>query len=245
MKRPSPAAGLLVAGLTVGGMTPSARAQAAPDSAPQAPVRELDRVALQGAMRSYFYGEKWQGPWFMGAGVVSIGAGAALVAQDSDFMRGTAYPLFAVGAIQLIAGAVLFFRSDGQLARLSRGLAHNPAEYRGSEERRIRQVHGSELRRIRRVNLEFELVTVLESLILMGGVATAAAGASRHNDLLKGVGVGLVIESVAMLALDLVAARRALGYTRTLQQLGIGTTLLGSPGSAAPSGVLLSASGRF
>jgi hypothetical protein len=107
---------LFVTGLAVAGSAGSARAQAAPDpSVPAAPAAraELDRTALQGAMRGYFYGEKWQGPWFMGAGVVSIGAGAALVAQDSDFMRGTSYPLFAVGTIQLIAGAVIFFRSDG------------------------------------------------------------------------------------------------------------------------------------
>ncbi|MFO0579472.1 MAG: hypothetical protein U1A78_36205 [Polyangia bacterium] len=248
MRRAASGLGLLLGiGLSVSGSEGAARAQAgAEPQAPAAPTAtELDRAALQGAMRSYFYGEKWQGPWFMGAGAISIAAGAGLVAQDSDFMRGTSYPLFAVGAIQLIAGAVIFFRSDGQLAKLSRGLAHNPAEYRSSEDRRIRLVHASELRRIRRVNLEFELVTILESLILVGGVATASVGAARHDDVVKGVGVGLVIESVAMLALDLVAARRALLYTRRLEQLGIGTTLLSTPGSAAPSGFLLSASGRF
>lgn len=238
---------LLAAGLTAGSAR-SGRAQVVADPQAQAAPAagpELDRTALQGAMRTYFYGEKWQGPWFMGAGAVSIAAGAGLVAQHSDFMRGSSYPLFAVGAIQLIAGAVIFFRSDGQLARLSRGLAHNPAEYRSSEERRIRLVHSRELRRIRRVNLEFELVTILESLILVGGVATASVGAGRHDDVVKGVGVGLIIESVAMLALDLVAARRALLYTHRLEQLGFGTTLLSTPGSAAPSGFLLSASGRF
>ena len=41
------------------------------------------------------------------------------------------------------------------------------------------------------------------------------------------------------------AARRALVYTHRLEQLGFGTTLLSTPGSAAPSGFLLSASGRF
>jgi hypothetical protein len=199
---------------------------------PDAAFGSLDRSAMRTEMKRYFFGEKWQGPFFMGTGAAGLVIGSSLAAQDSDFMRGTGYPMIAVGALQALVGAIIFFRTDAQLARLERLLDQNPTELRARE-----------LSRIRRINLQFELLAATESLLLVGGAITATAGAARRNDLLKGVGLGLVIESVATLALDLVAAQRALRYTSSLTRFDVG--LLGSAAGGSTTGAVLQASGVF
>lgn len=200
-----------------------------PHSLTQGP---LDRDAMRVDMRAYFWGEKWEGPFFMGVGAAGIVAGSALAAQDNDFMRGTGYPMIAVGAVQALAGAIIFFRTDTQLARLERLLDQNPSELRERE-----------LTRIRRINLQFELLAAAESMLIVGGGITASLGAARKNDLLKGIGLGLVIESVATLTLDLFAAQRALRYTNSLTRFDV--ALLGGGAAGATTGAVLQATGSF
>lgn len=192
----------------------------------------LDRDAMRVDMRAYFWGEKWEGPFFMGVGAAGLVAGSALAAQDNDFMRGTGYPMIAVGAVQALAGAIIFFRTDAQLARLEKLLADQPAELRERE-----------LERIRRINLQFELLAAAESMLIIGGGITASVGAARKNDLLKGVGLGLVIESVATLTLDLFAAQRALRYTSSLTRFDV--ALLGGGAAGATTGAVLQTTGTF
>jgi hypothetical protein len=192
----------------------------------------LDRDAMRVDMRAYFWGEKWEGPFFMGVGAAGIVAGSALIAQRDDFMRGAGYPLLIVGAVQALAGGIIFFRTDAQLARLERLLDRSPAGLRETE-----------LKRIRRINLQFELLAAAESMLIVGGSITASLGAARNSDLLKGVGLGLVIESVATLTLDLFAAQRALRYTSSLTRFDV--ALLGGGTAGATTGAVLQAAGSF
>lgn len=227
--RRSVCASLLAISLSASASPAQARSILPPQSPTSGP---LDRDAMRTDMRAYFWGEKWEGPFFMGVGAAGLLAGSALAAQDSDFMRGTGYPMIAIGAVQALAGAIIFFRTDAQLARLEKLLAERPSELRERE-----------LKRIRRINLQFELLAAAESMLIIGGGITASVGAARKNDLLKGVGLGLVIESVATLTLDLFAAQRALRYTNSLTRFDV--ALLGGGAAGATTGAVLQATGSF
>jgi hypothetical protein len=165
----------------------------------------LDAPAMTEAMHSYFHGEKWEGPFFAGAGVLAGGAGAFLLAQPSDLARGAAWPLLGVGLIQLAAGAVVFFRTDAQVAALDRLLLEDPARYRNDETSRIG-----------RVNTTFRVLIATEIAIAAGGLAAAGAGRVMGSDVVVGIGLGLLAQGLAMLVLDAVAMERADRYTEAL-----------------------------
>jgi len=184
----------------------------------------LDKARMKEDMHSYFHGEKWEGPFFFGAGLAAAGAGTVLVTRKDEIARGAAYPLYAVGLVQLIVGAVVFLRTDAQVARLDRQLAAKPLEFKSKE-----------LTRIKRVNNEFIALAVIESLLVAGGVTTAAVAATHDCcRTLQGVGLGLAGQGAVMLALDLFAAQRAREYTDSLRRFDVTAPLPRASFSVGP-----------
>jgi hypothetical protein len=74
---------------------------------------------------------------------------------------------------------------------------------------------------MRRINVQFALIKGLEMVLLVGGVAMAAAGAGVREQTVSGVGLGLALQSAALLTFDLFAARRALRYTDSLTRFSM------------------------
>jgi hypothetical protein len=197
-------AGLLViAGLLT---TPAYAEQADPAPPP---------ASLSDDLHHYFGGEKREGIAFMSVGAPAIVLGGALLAQDNEIGRGVAYPLLAIGVIELLAGVIVYTRTDRQVARLDAEFAKNPQAMRDAE-----------LKRMRRVNREFVFLKWLESSLMLSGVALAAVGAGTGHQQVLGAGLGLSLQSVAMLTFDGFAALRALPYTRSLErfQLAVSAT---------------------
>jgi hypothetical protein len=183
-----------------------------------------DSHAMTAAMHHYFAGEKREGIFFFSAGVVAGAASGVLFGLNTEFSRGMAWPLAIIGVIQLGVGAVVYLRTDAQVAGLDRDLTTQPAAYRGRE-----------LPRMTTVNFQFRLLEVIESTLLLGGVAMTVAGFGSQQETLKGVGIGLAIQSAAMLTLDVLAHRRGTEYADSLRhfQLSVvpannGTSVLGS-----------------
>ncbi len=156
-------------------------------------------------MHAYFAGEKRGGIFFMTAGVAALVGGGASFAQKTDFYRGFAYPVIIVGVIETLIGGGLYLRTDARVARLDRSLATEPAVFRRGE-----------LERITGVNKGFGVLEIVEVGLALGGAGLGIVGGIRKNDTLKGVGLGLAIQSSAMLTLDLFAARRAELYAESL-----------------------------
>jgi hypothetical protein len=182
----------------------------------------LDTPRMTEDMHTYFHGEKWEGPVFFGAGLASAGLGAFLVTRDDAIARGAAYPLFGVGLIQLLVGAVVFLRTDAQVAALDKKIALEPAAFKRDERARIGKV-----------NTQFIVLAVVESALIAGGTAMAVLGA--QNDCCRttqGVGLGLAAEGAVMLGLDLFAAARARDYTISLDRFDPLRSAASPPGSA-------------
>jgi hypothetical protein len=197
---------------------PGARAQA------QTPI---DKARMTEDMHAYFHGEKWEGPLFFGAGLAAGGVGAGLLTRGDELARGAAYPLFGIGLVQLIVGAVVFLKTDAQVARLDRQLATDSDGFKKAEGARIKGV-----------NTEFIVLAIIESALIAGGSLTAIVAAQNECcRTLQGIGLGLAGQGAVTLALDLFAAKRALDYTDSLRRFDAGSPAALSPRQPAPLGL--------
>ena len=165
----------------------------------------LDGPAMTSAMHTYFEGEKDEGVVFFGAGFTALAGGSLLYTRQTDFARGMMYPVVTIGVLELVVGAVVHFRTDAQVAGLDHDMATDASAYRMRE-----------LDRIRKVNTSFKWLKWIELGLTVGGTGVAIF-APRDQQLLKGIGVGLAVQGVVMLTLDVLAARRAEDYTTALE----------------------------
>ena len=94
----------------------------------------MDAQAMQGALVRYFAAEKQESLLFVAAGAVALLA-AALLLRGGGPYRAMAWPLLAVGVIQLAVGGSVFLRTESQVATLEARLAADPAGFRAEEKR--------------------------------------------------------------------------------------------------------------
>lgn len=164
-------------------------------------------VAVGAAVDRYFAGEKSGGAGFAGLGVASVAGGATLLAQSGEFSQGMGYPLAIVGALQLTVGAIVWLRTDAQVARLKSGVRRAPAELKATETRRMEGVLRT-----------FGLLEAVEIVLVGAGGAMALAGHFDDEPTVAGVGAGLAISALATFVLDVFAERRASSYLRALRR---------------------------
>jgi hypothetical protein len=190
-----------------------------------------DAAQMQAEMHRYFDGERRGGIWLMGVGAPMMALGTGLAFHPHGFAQGLGYSVLAVGVIELAAGAMFYRNSNTRVPRFDALLRRNAAAFREEE-----------LTRIRRVNREMRLLEAVEiSLILAGGVLTCA-GALQGQDVLTGVGTGVMLQSGVLLVYDQLAARRALRYFGALTRFSVAL----APGAGTtPGGALLLGQGRF
>ena len=162
-------------------------------------------MSMQEQMESYFAAEKAESWLFILVGVVAIGVSAWLLRSGSTY-RGMAYPLIAVGLIQLVVGGTVAFRTDTQVAALTRQLSESPAAFQTAEVPRMEVVMRN-----------FEFYKVVEVVLLLVGVALTYA--FRRKELVYGIGVGLVMQASVMLVLDLFAEKRGEEYLAAVRAL--------------------------
>ncbi len=193
----------LAAALTVTSVTSVASAQR---------KASIDEARMAEDMHAYFHGEKWEGPFFFGTGLAAGAVGAVLVTRDDDLARGAAYPVFAVGLLQLIVGSALFLKTDAQVAALDQQLATDPAGFKKSETARMAGV-----------NTRFIGVLLFEAAMIAGGATTAIVAAQDGCcRTLQGVGLGLAGQGAVSLSLELFATVRGRDYATSLSRFDIG-----------------------
>lgn len=174
---------------------------------------------MQEQMVRYFAEEKAESWLFVLVGVAAIALSVWLVRTGSAY-RGMAWPLVAVGLIQIAVGGAVLLRTDGQVAGLLAELARSPEAVRAAEVPRMEVVMRN-----------FQLYKVIEIALLVVGIVLTYA--FRRREVLYGVGVGLVLQSSVMLVLDLFAEKRGDTYLEALQTLpGGGAAPVKAPGTA-------------
>jgi hypothetical protein len=162
-------------------------------------------MGMQEQMVRYFSEEKAESWLFILVGVVALGASVWLLRTGSSY-RGMAYPLIAVGLIQIVVGGSVAFRTDAQVAALTAQLASSPSAFQLAEVPRMEVVMRN-----------FALYKGIELALLLVGVALTYA--FRQKELVYGIGVGLVMQASLMLVLDLFAERRGDEYLSAIRTL--------------------------
>jgi hypothetical protein len=183
----------------------------------------LGAPALRQDLDRYFTAEKTQAVLFLGLGLLSLVAGGVLVTKEG-FSRGTAFPLLGAGLVTAAIGGRVLLRTDGQLAELDARLASDPAGLRASE-----------LARIRGINRSFRLVEAAEVAAIAAGLAMLTLATTPDRSLVRGIGLGLLLEGALLWPMDMIAHGRSRGYTESLLRFQPGAAAV-SPGGTSAAG---------
>ena len=156
-------------------------------------------------IRSYFEAEKHEGILFVFIGLTAIVfAVFFLTFQREMFYRGMAFPLIAVALLQIVVGGSVWIRSPKDIARVERFIQSTPE-----------QIEKSEIPRMQVVMNNFVIYRYVEiSLLIFGLLAMFYLG---NHVFMRGIGIGLFIQSAIMLSLDFFAERRAAEYFQYLK----------------------------
>ena len=164
------------------------------------PVNEMHAAII-----TYFKAEKRESLLFMAVGFAAITASVFLWRTGSPW-QGMAWPLVAIALIQIVVGSTVYFRTDSQVLGLHTQLAADPGGYVETE-----------LPRMEAVRRSFNLYKGIEIALLIAGVAGYFF--FRERQTLFAVSLGLMLQAALMLALDLVAERRADVYMDHIRRL--------------------------
>jgi hypothetical protein len=161
---------------------------------------------MESEMARYFAGERGESALILACAVAAAVVSAALVSLRSPY-RAMAWPLMALGLVQLLAGGAVFLRTPAQVARLGRQLRSSPSTFRAEEAARMT-----------RVQRRFVLYKRVEIGLLAIGLALASI--EGYGRTLYAVGMGLMLEAGLMLFLDLRAERRGQRYLQMVKAPG-------------------------
>jgi hypothetical protein len=164
-----------------------------------------DTTRLLEALELYFLGEKLEALVFiLPLGLLLLVFGAWLLTDNpGGFARGVAIPLVVMGLLMGTVGAVVGYRTPGQVSALATALRTAPAT-----------AVNSETARMAKVNDAWKYYLAIWAL---GGVAGLTLRFATRGDFTQGLGIALVLCAGIGLAVDGFAERRARPYTAALE----------------------------
>jgi hypothetical protein len=160
-------------------------------------------------IEKYFIAEKQESLVFLVIGIVAI-----IVALIFYFMvktpvyRGAAVPLLVLGLIQAVAGYTVYVRSDDQ--RISQVYAYdmNPD-----------QLKTVELTRMRKVKTSFQIYRWIEIGAFIAGITLIILFRNQAGKMFwAGLGITLTMMSAELFVADFIAEKRAVYYTKQLEE---------------------------
>ena len=154
---------------------------------------------------TYFTGEKNGALLLVFMAIVSI-TGSYLLWHSKSAFVAMAWPLVILGAFELAVGAAVASRTPAQVQQLERGIA---------TDKRI--TVSKELERMERVNRNFAIVKKVEVAFIVIGLIGAIA--FPLGSTWSAVGLGLLLQSTALLVFDSFAHDRANTYVQWLQSI--------------------------
>lgn len=159
---------------------------------------------IQHELTRYFLAEKYESLVFVLVGVVAIGISVWFWLNGHVF-KTLAFPLVAVGIIQIIVGGSVYLRSDDQIATLRKQVQTAPAAYKADE-----------IKRMDVVNRNFIIYKWVEVALFLAGVGLVMM--FPRNNTWYFIGAGLIMQSAFMLSADLFAEHRAHLYVDYINQ---------------------------
>ncbi|MEQ8325321.1 MAG: hypothetical protein RID18_00175 [Cytophagales bacterium] len=155
---------------------------------------------------TYFNGEKLQ--CIAGAvfSLIGIAASVYFLFLQKPVLKGLAYAIIPLSILLLIICIGVIVRTPKDLARLTTYQEENP-----------KNIQIEEIPRMEKVMKSFGIVKKVElAFFLIGTVLTAIFW---RNELIKGIGIGLIIMGVCLYAFDHIAESRGKMYVQLLKSL--------------------------
>lgn len=165
----------------------------------------MDQASMLAVLKHYFSEEVKESWIFILAGFLAMGVGAWLWKSQSAFKHAL-WPLAAVAAIQVVVGGAIVLRTPAQAQALEAQLAADTPAYKAEETGRILRVMDA-----------FRFYKLAEIALILAAIGLALF--LPHNDIARGVALGLLLQASLMLAADLVAEHRAQVYLEALARL--------------------------
>ncbi|MEM1321017.1 MAG: hypothetical protein AAGG75_12260 [Bacteroidota bacterium] len=158
---------------------------------------------MEHRLLQYFKEEKQSALLFITIGSVTLVTGLLGYFYFQTLLwKGIAAPLLLGAPVQLFMGLSTYFRSDQQAKGLLQQLDQQPHQFITEELARMKAVDHN-YQTFRKIGLSFFLMGFV--FVLMGGI-------SNWGPVVLGGGIGLTLQSSAMLVLDLFGELRASVY---------------------------------
>ena|ERR1700752_5343415 len=160
-------------------------------------------------IRIYFTEEKIESIIFVILGICAIALALFFwfIIKYSLF-NGIAYPFLLIGIIQVIVGTSIIMRTSKDIERVENMAIHDSVK-----------IKTEELPRMEKVLKDFKTYKIIELLLIVSGLFLYIYFFNAKLPFWKGLGLGLVIQSFIMLALDLLAEDRAAKYIDELRKI--------------------------
>lgn len=157
-------------------------------------------------VEKYFNAEIVESLFFVLAGIIALLISFYFIfILKKPFLKGISYAITAIAFIQISVGLTVYVRSPGDIERVKQLIqSDNP------------KIQSEEIPRMLIVMKNFNLYKYIEIALIIAGFALLFL---FKNDLLKGIGLGLVVQASLMLLLDFIAAARGDVYLKFLQSL--------------------------
>jgi hypothetical protein len=158
-------------------------------------------------IRNYFTAERNESILFVAVGLIAcVFATYFFLYPKESFYRGMAFPLIAVALIQLTVGSSVWLRSSKDITRVEQIILQSPEK-----------IKTEEIPRMEVVMKNFVIYRYVEMALLLAGLICMFI--FNTMPLVKGIGIGLFIQSALMLAFDFFAEKRGAEYLEYLKKL--------------------------
>ncbi len=155
----------------------------------------------------YFNSEKHESVFFVLAGVIAILFSIYFFTKVKlPFYNGVSVALLAIAALQVTVGFSVYFRSPHDIIRVENFVKSDKSK-----------IQTDEIPRMNIVMKKFILYRRIEILLLVLGLILYFY--FNKETMMKGLGIGLFIQSALMLFLDYFAEKRGLEYLEYLKRL--------------------------
>ena len=160
-------------------------------------------------VNDYFSGEKTQCLIGIVLGLISIAVAIySLIQLQTELYKGIAYPFLIISVLLIIICAGVVWRTPRDIARVNQFVQQEPEK-----------IHTEEIPRMKAVMKNFKIIKIVEACLFVIALGIILYASSKNKDLLKGIGLGLAIQSAIMYGFDYFAHARGKIYWEFLQSL--------------------------
>ena len=158
---------------------------------------------------SYFKQEQIESLIFIILGILSICLALIFLGIIKySFFKGMAVPLLAVGLIQLIVGTTIYLRSPEDKYRVTQMLINKRSK-----------IKTEEIPRMEKVMQNFTVYKWIEIVLILASIILLIIFYYSPQTYWKGLALGLLIQAIIMLSLDVLAENRGQVYIEQLQKI--------------------------